>query len=193
MLAAPCYRWGGCVGSTHRGYFIVRADDDVSKLEASKGRVFGCNSRLSNSGMNLPRLALARLGAVSPFFSRVVMTAGHRHSIERLARGAVDLCSVDCVTWGLLTRYAPNLTREGRVLDETPSSPSLPFVTSMSTTESDANVLIDVLHGVIRDPATMQVRDIIGLTGFALPNVGAFEQLAQYEREAIELGHPELE
>jgi ABC-type phosphate/phosphonate transport system substrate-binding protein len=192
LLAAPLYRWAGCVGATHRAYFIVRAEDGAGELKDMKGRVFGCNSLLSNSGMNLPRLRLARLGVVAPFFSRVVMTGGHRDSIEQLIGGAIDLCSVDCVTWGLFTRYAPEFASRCRVLDETPSSPSLPFVTSMSTAESDANLLADTLHSVMRDPASLHAREVLGLTGFAVPNIQAYEQLAQYEREATEHGYPEI-
>lgn len=192
LLATPCYRWPGCVGSTHRAYFLVRATDDASELNDMKGRIFGCNSLLSNSGMNLPRLSLARLGAVAPFFSQVVMTGGHRDSVEQLVNGAIDLCSVDCVTWGLFTQYAPELAGRCRVLDETPSSPSLPFVTSLSTPEREANLLVDVLHDVMRDPATLHVRDVLGLTGFAVPDSDAYEQLMRYELEAAERGYPEI-
>lgn len=193
LLAAPCYSWAGCVGATHRAYFIVRADEGANSLWDMQGRAFGCNSRLSNSGMNLPRLTLARLGATAPFFFAVVMTGGHRDSIEQLIAGAIDLCSIDCVTWGLLTRYAPELTGRCRVLDETPSSPSLPFVTSIATPAGDANALADALHDVMRDPATLHIRDVLGLTGFAVPVPEAYERLGDYEREAIARGYPEIE
>ena len=77
MLATPHYAVPGCTGSTHRAFFMVRVNDPAGRLEDLRGRVFGCNSLLSNSGMNLSRLSLARIAGGKPFFSSVVMTGGH--------------------------------------------------------------------------------------------------------------------
>jgi ABC-type phosphate/phosphonate transport system substrate-binding protein len=57
VLATPHFAFAGCEGSNHRASFMVRARDPAQRLEDLRGRVFGCNSRLSNSGMNLPRHA----------------------------------------------------------------------------------------------------------------------------------------
>src|SRR5271165_431899 len=60
VLATPHYAFPGCAGPTHRAFFMVRSDDPAQRLEDLHGRIFGCNSLTSNSGMNLPRLSLAR-------------------------------------------------------------------------------------------------------------------------------------
>ena len=96
-------------GSTHRAFFMVRADDPGRAcLEDLRGRIFGCNSLLSNSGMNLPRLSLARIAGGKPFFSSVVMTGGHVASLERLDDGRIDICSIDNVTWGFFEKVPPD-------------------------------------------------------------------------------------
>ena len=192
LLATPHYAMPGCVGSTHRAFFMVRAGDPAERLEDLRGRTFGCNSLLSNSGMNLPRLSLARIAGGKPFFSSVVMTGGHVASLERLDKGSIDICSIDNVTWGFFKKFRAVAAKRYRILDETPPSPSLPFVTSVNTTESDAVAIAEALHEIMGDPQTANVRGILELAALSVPEIAAYERLAEYEREAAELGFPEI-
>jgi ABC-type phosphate/phosphonate transport system substrate-binding protein len=192
MLATPHYALPGCVGSTHRAFFMVRADDPAERLEDLRGRIFGCNSLLSNSGMNLPRLSLARIAGGKPFFSSVVMTGGHIPSLERLAENTIDVCSIDNVTWGFFKKFRPLAAKRYRILDETVSSPSLPFVTSANTTGSDATAISEALYEIMDNPETVDIRGILELAGLSVPDVAAYERLAEYEREAADLGFPEI-
>jgi len=192
MLASPCYSFPGCDGPTHRAYFMVRLGDRAKRLEDLRGRMFGCNSHLSNSGMNLPRLSLARLAGGKPFFSSVVMTGGHIASLDRLLAGAIDVCSIDNVTWGFLKKFRPDAAAHFRVLDETISSPSLPFVTSSLTSDAEAAIIIEALNEIVADPRTAQLRQALQLFDVAVPDVHAYEKLALYERQAAEMGYPEI-
>lgn len=192
LLATPHYAMPGCVGSSHRAFFMVRAGDPAERLEDLRGGIFGCNSLLSNSGMNLPRLSLARIADGKPFFSSVVITGGHVTSLERLGEGSIDICAIDNVTWGFFEKFRPIAAKRYRILDETPSSPSLPFVTSVNTTESDAVAIAEALHEIMGDPETADMRGILQLAALSVPDIAAYEHLAQYEREAAELGFPEL-
>jgi ABC-type phosphate/phosphonate transport system substrate-binding protein len=192
VLATPHYAVPGCVGSTHRAFFMVRSDDPAQRLEDLRGRIFGCNSLLSNSGMNLPRLSLARIVGGKPFFSSVVMTGGHVASLERLDESSIDVCSIDNVTWGLFRKFRPVTAERYRILDETVSSPSLPFVTTVNTSESDAMAIAEALHEIMDDPQTADIRGILELAGLSAPDVAAYERLAEYEREAADLGFPEI-
>jgi ABC-type phosphate/phosphonate transport system substrate-binding protein len=192
MLASPCYNFPGCEGPNHRAFFMVRADDPGQGLEDFRGRVFGCNSLLSNSGMNLPRLSLARIASGKPFFASVVMTGGHIPSLDKLRDGSIDLCSIDNVTWGFFKKNRPAAAAAFRVLAETIDSPSLPFVTSSTTSASDASLITEALFELFDDPSTAGIRDALALPAIALPDVAAYERLARYEQEAAELGYPEL-
>jgi ABC-type phosphate/phosphonate transport system substrate-binding protein len=192
MLATPHYAMPGCVGSSHRAFFMVRANDPAQRLEDFRGHIFGCNSLLSNSGMNLPRLSLARIAGGGSFFSSVVMTGAHVTSLERLYEGSIDICSVDNVTWGFFKKFRPLAAARYRILDETVSSPSLPFVTSANTTESDAIALAEALHEIMKDPQLAHIRGALELTGLSVPDVTAYERLADYEREATKLGFPAI-
>jgi ABC-type phosphate/phosphonate transport system substrate-binding protein len=180
------------VGSTHRAFFMVRVDDPSEHLDDLRGRIFGCNSLLSNSGMNLPRLSLARIAGGKPFFSSVVMTGGHVASLERLGDRSIDICSIDNVTWGFFRKFRPVAAKRYRILEETVPSPSLPFVTSVDTTESDAIAIAEALHEIMEDPAGAGMRGMLELKGVSVPDSSAYERLAEYEREAADLGFPEI-
>jgi ABC-type phosphate/phosphonate transport system substrate-binding protein len=193
MLGTPHYALPGCVGATHRAFFMVRAGDVAQGLEDLRGRIFGCNSLLSNSGMNLPRLSLARIAGGRPFFSSVVMTGGHVRSLQQLDEGSIDLCSIDSVTWGLFTKFRPSVAERFRIIGETVSSPSLPFVTSVTTGSADAATIAATVHELLADPRTAALRATLSLKGLSVPDVAAYERLADYEREASELGYPQLQ
>jgi ABC-type phosphate/phosphonate transport system substrate-binding protein len=192
MLATPHYAVPGCTGPTHRAFFMVRIEDPADRLEDLRGRIFGCNSLLSNSGMNLPRLSLARIAGGKPLFSSVVMTGGHVRSLERLGDGSIDVCSVDNVTWGFFRKFRPVVAQRYRILDETVTSPSPPFVTSVNTTASDAAAIAEALHEIMDDPQAADLRGTLEFAGLSVPDVGAYERLADYEREAADLGFPEI-
>lgn len=184
ILGTPHYGLEGCDGPMHRAAFIVRAADPADSLRMTRGRVFGCNSIHSNSGMNLPRLSLARIAGGAPFFSRVAWTGGHLASLRALLAGDIDLCSVDCVTWGLARRHAPDLTDSLRVLAWTEPSPCLPFVTSAATSAAETVALRAALDGAT-EPA-------LSLQGISHLASAAYDVLAGYETEAKRLGYGDL-
>src|SRR6202040_3833994 len=87
LLAAPVYANEYCDGPTHRGVFIVGKDAPFSGLEDLRGRRFAFNSRHSNSGMNLPRRAIADIAGGKPFFGSIAETHNHPGNVERVAKG----------------------------------------------------------------------------------------------------------
>lgn len=192
ILAAPAYALPGCDGATHVAFFMVRADDPATGLADMRGRIFGCNSLGSNSGMNLPRLSIARIADGRPFFAAVSFTGGHAASLDRLAEGSIDLCSIDCVTWGLYEKLRPTAARRFRVLGETPRSPSLPYVTSIATPVRDQQGLRDGLHDIMNDPATADIRDTLCLAGLTDLDESAYTPVVDYQAEAARLGYPVL-
>ena len=192
MLATPHYALPGCEEACHRAFFMVRADDPAKDLEDLRGRIFGCNSLSSNSGMNLPRLSLARIAGGKRFFSSVVMTGAHVASLQALEEGSIDICSIDNVTWGLFKKLRPVAAERYRILAETDSSPSLPFVTSVNTAESDVAAITDALYEMMDDTQITSIRQVLELAQLSSPDVAAYERLAQYEQSAAGLGYPEI-
>jgi ABC-type phosphate/phosphonate transport system substrate-binding protein len=191
-LGAPVYDVPGCAGPTHRAYFLVRADSPARSLSDLKGGVFLLNSPVSNSGMNLPRRALAEIAGGRPFFSKVIETGGHPASLERLLRGEGDVASIDCVTYAFWRLYRPQAAARVRILAETPVSPSIPFVTSVATPAPIVAILHTALRALATEPRYATARTGLRITGIADVPDAAYEGLLDYAKEAAALGYPEL-
>jgi ABC-type phosphate/phosphonate transport system substrate-binding protein len=193
LLAAPVYTVEHCAGATHRGVFIVGSASPFRRLEDLRGCRFAYNSRHSNSGMNLPRRAIADIAGGGPFFGTIVETHSQPGNIERVARGEADATCVDCVTYAFFTRHRRSLAEATRMLAVTPVSPAIPFVTSRYAPAELQEVLRAALLRVARAAqwadvrAGLLLRDIVPIQD-PLP----YANLLRYESEARALGYPEL-
>lgn len=196
-LGAPVYAVPGCDGQgfdwpTHRAYFLVRVESPARSLADLKGGVFLLNSKVSNSGMNLPRRALAELAGGRPFFRQVIETGGHPASLDRLLRGDGDVASIDCVTYAFWRHYRPDAAARLRILAETPVSPSIPLVTSVATPTRIVETLRRSLCTVGTEPRYADVRGRLMIAGIEDVPDAAYEGLLDYEKEAAALGYPQL-
>jgi hypothetical protein len=63
----------------------------------------------------------------------------------------------------------------------------------VNTSESDAMAIAEALHEIMDDPQTAGIRGILELAGLSEPDIAAYERLAEFEREAADLGFPEIE
>ena len=191
-LGTPCYAVPGCAGPTHCGLFVVPAGSTARELRDLRGGVFLFNSRHSNSGMNLPRRALADIADGRPFFAKVIETGSHPGNLDRIARGEADATAVDNVTYAFWCQYRPAAARHVRVLARTPASPAIPFVTSAATPPANAAILRDALTRLGREPHAAAARAGLTITDIVDVPPTAYSRLLEYEREAAELGYPEL-
>ncbi|MBM3950266.1 MAG: phosphate ABC transporter substrate-binding protein [Rhodospirillales bacterium] len=192
LLGAPVYTAEYCHGATHVGVFLVRDDSPYRRLEDLRGCRFVFNSIHSNSGMNLPRRALADIAGGRALFASVAETHSQPGNIERVAKGEADATCVDCVTFAFFRRHRPELGRRLRVLDTTPPSPSIPFVTSCATPSRTVDRLRAALQRVGKSPEWTSVRDGLMLKDIVAPDPAAYARLLDYECEAAERGYPAL-
>ena len=194
LLGAPVYADKYCKGATHCGVFIVGAKSRFKQLEDLRGCRFAYNSRHSNSGMNLPRRAIAEIAGGKPFFGAIAETHSHPGNIERVALDEIDATCVDNVTYAFVARHRPALAAATRVLTTTPPSPSIPFVTTSRAPVDLKEALRKALFRVARAEewagvrAGLLLQDIVPIT-----DESPYEDLLRYETEARALGYPELQ
>jgi ABC-type phosphate/phosphonate transport system substrate-binding protein len=191
-LGTPSYAVPGCDGPTHCGLFIVPAGSAARELRDLRGGVFLFNSRHSNSGMNLPRRALADIADGRPFFAKVIETGSHPGNLDRIARAEADATAVDNVTYAFWCHYRPEAARHVRALARTPASPAIPFVTSVATPPGTVAILRDALTRLGREPRTATARAGLTITDIVDLPAAEYSRLLEYEREAAELGYPVL-
>lgn len=192
LLGVPTYDAPGCGFATHRAFVLVRDDSPFRTPDDLRGATFALNSRHSNSGMNLPRLLFARIAGGRPFFRAVVETGSHPGSMERVASGELDAASIDCLTYAFLKDHRPDATARLRILAETPESPAIPFVTSTATPPERVEALRAALLGVAADPARRPVLHALRIRTITPADATAYGRLLDYEREAADLGYPDL-
>ena len=191
-LGTPCYAVPGCDGPTHCGLFIVPAGSEARELHDLRGGVFLFNNRHSNSGMNLPRRALADIANGQLFFAKVIETGSHPGNLDRIARSEADATAVDNVTYAFWRRHRPEAARQVRILASTPPSPAIPFVTSIATPAVTVQILRKALSLLAHDACYEAVRAGLLLTDVVdLPDT-AYRRLLDYQREAGDLGYPVL-
>jgi len=192
IVATPRYGAAGCAGTSYRSAIIVRADEPANGLEDLRNRRCVANEPDSNSGMNLLRAALAPIARGGRFFESVRFSGSHRSSMEAVANGEADVTAVDCVTLAHLQRYQPLLTSRLRVIDWTPASPCLPFVTTSQVDVAVLQALRVALEDVFADRALAADRAELLLEGIDLSPDGTFARVRQLERAAERLHYPTL-
>jgi len=192
LLGAPTYDFPGCGMATHRAFIIVRRDSSYKTVQDLRASKFALNSRHSNSGMNLPRILLARFGITAPFFGSVIETGSHTESIRQVAAGDLDAASIDCVTYGFFSDYRPEKMRDLRVLEETPDSPAIPFVTSAATPPAQIGALRSALLRMANDSSRKSVLRGLRIKTITAVDLTAYGRVMAYEREAADLGYPIL-
>jgi len=193
IIATPRYQAPGCVDASYRSAIVVRKQDSAGSLEDLRHRRCVANEADSNSGMNLFRAAVAPLANGAAFFQSVEFSGSHLGSLQQVAAGEADVTAVDCVTLAHLQRHQLQLVSQLRVLDWTPASPCLPFVTSHRTSDDMLEKLRSVLADVLVDPLLGSVRGTLLLEGIDPSPDPAFTRVTQLELEAVRWRYPQLQ
>jgi len=192
LVATPVYDLPGCDGPLNRSRIIVAKASPAASLKDLRGLAAAINEPGSNSGSNLFRAAIAPLAKEGRFFASVIETGGHLASIDAVASGKADVAAIDCVTFGNTLRFDPDRLAHVRVLAETPDGPGLPFITSTATTDDELALMQRILSEVSTVPELAAVRDVLSLRRFDILTDGAYERLADLERQAASLGYPSV-
>jgi ABC-type phosphate/phosphonate transport system substrate-binding protein len=192
LLGLPTYTAEHCAPGRHAAVFIVHADAPYRALADLEGTKFVFNSPHSNSGMNLPRLALARIGARAPFFGSITETHSHPANIERVAKGEADATCVDNVTYAFVVRHRPEIGARTRILAPTPSTPAIPFVTAIATPEPIVQALQAALFRVARAPRWAEARAGLMIADILPPEQADYPEQLRAETEAAALGYPQF-
>jgi ABC-type phosphate/phosphonate transport system substrate-binding protein len=142
--------------------------------------------------MNLFRAALAPLAGGGRFFQSVHLSGSHRASLQLVAAGEADVTAIDCVTLAHLRRFDPSLTSRLRVVDWTPASPCLPYVTSRRTSEAAFGALRSAIEDVFADRTLAPVRELLLLEGVDLSPDTTFRRVRALEFDAQQWRYPVL-
>jgi ABC-type phosphate/phosphonate transport system substrate-binding protein len=191
-FCVPVFDAPGTDGKLYRSRFIVPAESPIEFLQQCRGEVVAVNSRDSNSGMNVLRHALARLGARPGTFAGVLLTGGHLRSLEAVAENRARLAAIDCVSFRLIEDLHPELVARVRVIGDSEPTCGLPLVTPYSRySPSRAASWIAALKQALAELPT-EIARTLRLERFEAVGIGDYESILELENFAIEHGYPEL-
>ena len=191
-VAVPIYRCDGCRGATYSSVLVVRADSALHRLEDTRGKTVAANNRNSHSGMNTLRHSVAPLSVEGQFFSQVLWTGGHALSALAVAEGQADIAAIDAVTWALLSRERPALTRRLRVIGNTEYAPSLPYAMRGDAPEGVRALVFQALEAATADPSLLSVRQALLIDGVAPADFATYQPMLDWKVDAAAAGYPEL-
>ncbi|MCP4388421.1 MAG: PhnD/SsuA/transferrin family substrate-binding protein, partial [Gammaproteobacteria bacterium] len=188
----PCFDVPGVNGKLYSSQFIVPADSDIESLQQCRGKVVAINNSNSNSGMNLLRYALAKIGARPGYFSQVVISGGHFASLEAVAANRAQLAAIDCVSYQLIADQNPQLVSKLRIIDYSAQTCGLPFVVPASRyTEQRCEVYLSALkEALARLPADSA--KLLHLDRFDSVTLEDYQSIVELENFAIDAGYAQL-
>ncbi len=192
VLAAPGYDAPGCDDTLHCSFIVVRDTAYIERIGDLRGKTFAINEMHSNTGMNLPRALFSRGHQDGAFFSNVVVSGSHVLSADLVTRRVIDATAIDSVTFAMLARYSPAKVRHLRIIGETPTARTPPFVTSRRTKPDEFEALREALRLFFTDPATRPAREGLLLAGIDFYDERDYDHVMKLERDAIRRGYPNL-
>ena len=191
-FCVPLFDVPGTDGKFYASRIIVAAGSDIDCISASRGRVAVINNPDSNSGMNVLRHAVAGVSDSEQFFSSVVTSGGHLHSLEAVASGAADIAAIDCVSYQLIADWRPELCAGIKIIGDSIKTCGLPLVMSHADmAEADTGEMTEGLNQALTH-CDDQVRSTLHLDGFASIQLDDYRSILEVEQYAIQRGYPEL-
>ncbi len=192
LIATPRYDAEGCATTSYRSAFIVAETSKASSLEDLRGLRIAFNARHSQSGFNAPRASIAPLARNGSFFGEAKQSGGHRQSMAMVRAGEADVCAVDCVTWAMHQRHAPEVIDGLRTLAWTDSAPNLPYVTAIQRDDETVQRLRDGLAAAFAAPDGRAAREAPFLEGIEVLGPETYQAIDAMEQAAFDLAYPDL-
>lgn len=192
LVCTPGYAAAGCDGVRYSSALVIAETSDARELTDLRGGICAINARDSHSGCNVLRRMVAPLADGASFFERVIETGSHAASLAAVAAGDADLCAVDAVTHALLAHHAPGGLAGTRVLCHSPPVPGLPCIAGPGVSLDGVKRLRHGIRSALADRGLESVRADLLITGAEVVPIEAYGAIVAMEREAIDMGYPEL-
>jgi ABC-type phosphate/phosphonate transport system substrate-binding protein len=192
LLATPRYAAPGCAGTTYVSWIVVRRDDPPARFSDLRGCRAAFNGRDSQSGFNVLRALAAPLAVGGRFFGGAVESGAHRKSLALVAAGEADVATIDCVSFALIARVAPQEVAGLRVLGASAAAPALPYVTATATDAATVQRLQAGILAACADPELRDVRRTLLIEGCEIPPPSCYDVILDMERTAVAWGYAVL-
>jgi phosphonate transport system substrate-binding protein len=185
LLAAPVMQ-----RPRYRGqpvYFsdvVVRQDSPFRCFVDLRGASWAYNEPGSQSGYNLTRYHLARLGERSGYFGRVVEAGAHQTSLRMILDGTVDASAIDSLVLELELKLHPEIAPLVRILDTLGPSPIPPAVVSTRVPQRIRQALRQALLAMHEEEEGRAILAAAEITRFVLVADSDYDAIRRMARAA---------
>jgi phosphonate transport system substrate-binding protein len=149
---------------------VVHRDSRYTTFADLRGASWAYNEPHSQSGYNVTRYHLARLGETHSYFGRVVEAGSHLRALEMVLERHVDASAIDSTVLELELAARPALQENFRIIDVLGPSPIPPWVVTKRLPLDLRDAIRSALWGMHHDAE-----------GRAVLNAGQIEHLARVE------------
>lgn len=159
LVGTPDYGLPDCPPGYYRSVIVVRADDPRRTLSEFSGSTLAYNDALSQSGF---AALYEHLSPAGRRFAETLCSGSHAASAQMVADGRADIAALDAQTWRLLCRDT-QVAKDLRVLDQTPPTPGLPYITGPDQDSSVIRAAVaEAIAGLSQeDTETLGLRGIV--------------------------------
>jgi phosphonate transport system substrate-binding protein len=161
---------------------VVRKDSPFKTLQDLRGRTYVYNEETSNSGYNMPRSYLVKLGLTHGFFGKVLRSGSHEASIRMVAQGLADASFVDSLVLDYDRAKGFGEAAEVRVIDSLGPAATVPLV--VSTAAGVTAPLKAILLRMHEDPKGRRILDEAFLERFAEVSDADYDGLRAMKKAA---------
>jgi len=146
LLVAPVM--GGARYQNRPIYFsdvVVHRDSPFQTFADLQGATWAYNEPGSQSGYNVTRYYLARLGHTAGYFGRVVRAGSHQAALQMVLNGHVNASAIDSTVLDFELQRQPEFAGQIHVVDTFGSSPIPPWVIQKSVPKALKQALRQLL------------------------------------------------
>jgi phosphonate transport system substrate-binding protein len=161
---------------------VVRKDSPFKTLQDLRGRTYVYNEETSNSGYNMPRSYLVKLGLTNGFFGKVLRSGSHEASIRMVAQGLADASFVDSLVLDYDRAKGFADATAVHVIDSLGPAATVPFV--VSTAAGMTAPLKARLLSMHEDPRGRAILDEGFLERFAVVTDADYDGLRAMKKAA---------
>jgi len=163
---------------------VVRRDSPYQTFAELRGATWGYNEPGSQSGYNITRYHLARLGLTWAFFGRVTATGAHENSLRELLAGRLAASAIDSTVLETEFQRQPALREQVRVIEVLGPSPSPPWVAQTRLPAALRARVRETMLAMHHNPAGQAALARAGLARFAAVSDSDYDVIREMEKAA---------
>lgn len=136
---------------------IVRKEQSYQDFTDLRGSNWAYNEPGSQSGYNITRYHLAKIGAQNPFFNKVIEAGSHERSIQLVMDSSVDAAAIDSTVLEIARERDVRINNRLRVLTTLGPSPIPPLVISKQIDVGLRNTIKTLIMEMHKDDRGRQI------------------------------------